>query len=118
MCSSPITLKIYKQRSFIDLSVDQRQLFKMNVLKKLNSFGGFEKPYHGLPKLKLGYHEILSFRESTGRYGRGIIAELEDEIIFLPQYMVEKIDSEDVRELNDSPEKMYLYFNGRHQTKK
>lgn len=92
-------------------------VLKMNVLKKLNS-ANFDKPYHGLPKLKRGYHEIYSFRESTGRYGRGVIAELKDEIIFLPQYMVEKLDEEDIRGLNDSPEKLFLFFNGRHPTKK
>lgn len=89
----------------------------MNVLKKLQSIN-IEKPYHGLPKLKLGYHAIHSFRESNGRYGRGIIAELKNEIIFLPQYMVEKLDQEDIRELNDSDEKLFLFFGGRHATKK
>lgn len=87
------------------------------MLKKLNSDTA-EKPYHGLPKLERGYHEVVVFRESNGRYGRGIIAELKEEIIFLPQYMVEKLDAEDLRELNDSEEKMYLYFGGRHPTKR
>lgn len=89
----------------------------MNVLKKLNTVSA-EKPYHGLPKLEHGYHEIVVFRESNGRYGRGIIAELKEEIIFLPQHIVERLDSEDIRELNDSVEKLYLYFGGRHPTKK
>lgn len=89
----------------------------MNALKKLNTPVG-EKPYHGLPKLEMGYHEIVAFRESNGRYGRGIIAELQEEIIFLPQYMVERLDVEDIRELNDSAEKLFLYFGGRHAVKK
>lgn len=89
----------------------------MNVLKKLNTIDT-EKPYNGLPKLKLGYHEIFAFRESTNRYGRGVIVELKDEIIFLPQFMVEKLDHQDIKELNDSPQKLYLYFGGKHPTKK
>lgn len=89
----------------------------MNALKKLNSYGD-DKPYLGLPQLKQGYHEVYSFRESTGRYGRSVIAELKDEIIYLPQYMGEKLDQEDIRELNDSTEKLFLFFGGRHQKKK
>lgn len=89
----------------------------MNALKKLSSVN-VEKPYYGLPKLKCGYHEIYSFRESNGRYGRGVIAELKNEIIFLPQYMVEKIDAEDIQELNDSNEKLFVFFGGRHPKKK
>lgn len=89
----------------------------MDVLKKLNSPIN-DKPYHGLPKLELGYHQVYAFRESTGRYGRGIIAELKDEIIFLPQFMVERLDEEDIRALNDSDEKLFLFFGGRHPTKK
>lgn len=89
----------------------------MEVLKKLNSTSS-DKPYHGFPKLKHGYHHVQSFRESTGRYGRGIIAELKKEIIFLPQYMVEKVDAEDIRQLNDSEEKIYLYFGGKCKSKK
>lgn len=89
----------------------------MNVLKKLNAVVE-EKPYHGLTRLKHGYHEVHSFRETHGRYGRGVIAELKNEVIFLPQYMVEKIDQEDIRELNDSTEKLFLFFGGKHETKK
>lgn len=89
----------------------------MNALKKLKS-DNFEKQYHGFPNLEHGYHEVFSFRESHGRYGRGVVAELKDEIIFLPQYMVEKIDEEDIRELNDSDEKLHLFFGGRHAKKK
>lgn len=89
----------------------------MNALKKLKSIN-IEKPYHGLPNLTPGYHEVYAFRESTGRYGRGIIVELKNEIIFLPQFMVEKLDQEDVRELNDSNERLFLFFGGRHAAKK
>lgn len=89
----------------------------MNVLKKLRTVED-EKPYHGLPKLKNGYHEVYSFRESNGRYGRGVIAELKNEIIFLPQYMVERMDQEDLRELNDSSERLFIFFGGKHETKK
>lgn len=89
----------------------------MDVLKKLNSTEN-EKPYYGLPKLQPGYHEVFSFRESHGQYGRGVIAELKNQIIFLPQYMVEKINQEDIRQLNDAIDRLFIFFGGRHPTKK
>lgn len=88
----------------------------MNALKKLE-LDSREKPYYGWPKLKHGYHEIFSFNDVNGRYGRGISVDLKDERIYLPQYMVEKLDEEDVRELNDSTEKLFLFFGGRHPVK-
>lgn len=89
----------------------------MNVLKKLNQSVS-EKPYHGLPKLSLGYHEITSFRQSYGKFGKSIIAELKREIIFLPQYLVEKLNERDIDELNASDETLYLFFDGRHKKNK
>lgn len=89
----------------------------MNVLKKLNQRDS-DKPYHGLPKLSLGYHEIVNFRQSYGKYGKSVIAELKREIIFLPQYIVEKLDGKDIDELNESDETLYLFFGGRHKKNK
>lgn len=83
----------------------------MNVLKKLND-SAFEKPYYGLPNLSRGYHEIVLFRESHGKYGRSVVAELKTEIIFLPQYLAEKIDEKDITELNESEQTLYLFFGG------
>lgn len=83
----------------------------MNALKKLSE-EHIEKPYHGFTKLRRGYHKIVTFRLSHGKYGRGIIAELKKEILFLPQYLVEKLDDEDIVELNSSEENLYLFFGG------
>lgn len=89
----------------------------MNVLQKLNSSGS-DKPYHGFTVLSRGFHEILAFRESHGKYGKGVICELNSEIIYLPQYLVEKLDGNDIEELNKCTEKLYLFFGGLHKKKK
>lgn len=89
----------------------------MNVLKKLNNAVD-EKPYNGLPKLSRGYHEIILFRTSNGKYGRSVIAELQREIIFLPQYLAGKLYDNDIEELNTCEEKLYLFFGGKHKKNK
>lgn len=89
----------------------------MNVLKKLNQIES-DKPYHGLPKLQLGYHEIFHFRESHGKYGRGVIVELRNEIIFLPQHLAERLDDKDIDELNNFYEAIFLFFGGFNEAKK
>lgn len=89
----------------------------MNALKKMNQAES-AKPYFGLPKLSLGYHEIVLFRESNGRFGRSIIAELKSEIIFLPQYLTDKLEEKDIEELNACEESLYLYFGGKHKKNK
>lgn len=76
-----------------------------------------QAPHYGWPKLKEGYHEIFSFNDVNGRYGREISVDLKYEKIYPPQYMGEKLDEEDVRELNDSSEKLFLFFGGRHPIK-
>lgn len=91
----------------------------MNALKKLKlNLAEKSKPYHGLPQLAHGYHEIVLFRPSDGQFGKGVIAELKQEIIFLPQYLVEKLDEKDIEELNECKETLYLYFGGQHEKKK
>lgn len=85
----------------------------MNVLNKLNQVS--DKPYHGLPKLERGYHEIVGFRQSKGKYGDSVIAELKFEIIYLPQYIVEQLDRKDIEQLNKCEERLYLFFGGRHK---
>lgn len=89
----------------------------MNVLKKLNQSIS-DKPYHGFPKLELGYHKIVCFRKSKGKYGESVIAELQHEVIYLPQYIVEQLDSDDIEQLNKFQETLYLFFGGRHKIKK
>lgn len=89
----------------------------MNALKKLKQAES-SKAYNGLPKLALGYHAIDTFRISNGKFGRSIIAELENEIIFLPKFLSEKLNDKDVDELNSSKEQLYLYFGGRNKINK
>lgn len=89
----------------------------MNALIKLSE-DITDKPYYGFTKLRRGYHKIVKFRQSYGKYGRRIIAELKKEIIFLPQYLAEKLDKEDIEELNESEETLYLFFGGCKKRKK
>lgn len=90
----------------------------MSALKKLSEIPS-DKPYFGFTELQHGYHKIVKFRQSYGKYGRSVIAELKKEIIFLPQYLVEKLDDEDITELNASEETLYLFFGGcKKKTKK
>lgn len=89
----------------------------MNVLKKLNQVKS-NKPYNGLPNLSRGYHKIDCFRESVGKFGRSVIAELKNEIIFLPQFISEKLNEKDIGELNSSEEPLYLFFGGLHKINK
>lgn len=97
----------------------------MNVLKKLEQVKP-NKPYHGFAKLSIGYHQIQCFRSVKNKFGKkndgsgkSILVELEDQIIFLPQYFWGKINGEDdIRELNsciDSGENIYLYFGGKQE---
>lgn len=90
----------------------------MEVLKKLNQAADGSKPYHGLPKLALGYHEIERFRETHGKFGRSVITELKNEIIFLPNYLGEKLEERDIEKLNLCEESIYLFFGGKHKKNK
>lgn len=89
----------------------------MDVLQKLDG-AEFEKPYFGFTLLARGYHKIVNFREAAGKYGRTVVAELEDEIVFLPQYLSQKLDEEDIEKLNANKESLYLYFGGWQEEKK
>lgn len=93
----------------------------MSVLKKLQEVGE-SKPYYGFSSLNIGYHKILCFRvvknkfakKKNGESGKSILVELANEVIFLPQYFMEKLNEEDIAELNSTKtETMYLYFGGR-----
>lgn len=81
----------------------------MNVLKKLQHFDE-DKPYHGFSKLSIGNHEIVSFRLTTNKYGRSVVCELTDQIIFLPQYLGQQLNEKDIHDLNACERKMYLHF--------
>lgn len=97
----------------------------MNALNKLKEIQP-NKPYRGFAKLDLGYHQILSFRIVKNKFGKkgdgsgkSILVELNAEVLFLPQYFLQKLNEEDIRELNESVEsneKIYLFFGGRTNT--
>lgn len=83
----------------------------MNALKKLLGFA----------KLNTGYHQIHCFRSVKNKFGkkadgnkRGVLIELDDQVLFLPQHFSQKITENDIVELNDSIESapLYLYFGG------
>lgn len=89
----------------------------MNVLKKLNQ-STEDKPYHGFSKLDIGNHEIVSFRATNNKFGKSVICELVDQIIFLPQYLGQQLGEQDIQELNKCEKKLFLHFGGRHDKKK
>lgn len=94
----------------------------MNALNKLKNIQP-NKPYHSFARLSEGYHKIYSFKivknkfgKKTDGCGKSILVELKEEVLFLPQYFLQKLDEEDIRELNtsiDSGEIIYLFFGGR-----
>lgn len=120
-CRKPIdVIQLFSKRS-----VNKVFLFvlKMNVLKKLEDLKP-NKLYHGFAKLSIGYHEIRCFRSVRNKFGKkggsgkSIIVELEDQILFLPQYFWQKLNENDLQELNSSIENgeyVYLYFGGKQE---
>lgn len=95
----------------------------MNALKKLEEVNP-SKLYNGFAKLTIGFHKIECFRVVKNKFGKksdgtgkSIMIELKDQILFLPQYFWQKIDEEDINELNsciNSNKNVYLHFNGKH----
>lgn len=91
-----------------------------DLLRTTNNY----KPYLGFKNLKIGNHEIISFKLIKNKFYRGgsdvakktLIAELENEIVFLPSYISDRIgySAERVAEINLEPIKKYLVFNGKH----
>lgn len=103
-------------------------ILEMEVLKKLEELVP-NKPYLGFAKLSPGYHKILCFRSVKNKYGKkgdgsknSILIELDDQVLFLPQYFNQKITGEDdIRRLNTAIEKnetIYVYFGGRDEKTK
>lgn len=94
----------------------------MNALKKLEEIVP-NKVYLGFAKLSLGYHQIHEFRSVKNKFGkkgdgsaRSILIELDDQVLFLPQYFNSKLCEADLIELNTGIEKkenVFLYFGGR-----
>lgn len=96
----------------------------MNALKKLESVQS-NKPYHGFTKLEIGYHEIQSFRFVKNKFAKKgetssktILVELEDQVIFLPQYFTQSLNEKDLNELNsliNAGDFVYFYFGGKQE---
>lgn len=95
---------------------------KMEALKKLATLKE-NKPYHGFPKLAVGYHNILNLRTVKNKFSKKgeptktILVELEKEFIFLPSYFWQKVNEKDMTDLNALIESgyntiIYLYFGG------
>lgn len=94
----------------------------MNALRKLREVQP-NKPYHGFARLNEGYHKVASFRIVKNKFGKkadgsgkSILVELADEVLFLPQYFLQTINEDDVKELNaaiGSGNTIYLFFGGR-----
>lgn len=93
----------------------------MSAFAKIQSIGA-SKPYFGFSKLNVGYHKISSFKLVKNKFDKDeskseaekkcIMLELEDEVVFLPQYFTKTICEDDIYELNTAAEPQYLYFGG------
>lgn len=96
------------------------------ILKSCGQQAG--KPYKGFPNLSIGNHKIVKFKlvrnvyheQSEGSSKRVILIELEDQILFLPQYFAVKFnnDAKKVDELNNDGIVKYLYFGGKRPSGK
>lgn len=103
----------------------------MEVFKKLEDLTSNKptnKQYLGFAKLSVGFHEILCFRYVKNKYGKksdgsnkSILIELDNEVLFLPQYFCQQLTQSDLNDLNKSinkNKKMFLYFGGRFEESK
>lgn len=100
----------------------------MNALAKLQQVSFDDsKPYHGFAKLPIGYHKILCFRTVKNKFTKkvnnesekSILVELTNEVVFLPQYFANRLNNEDIAELNSiANDAVYLYFGGRREANK
>lgn len=93
----------------------------------MSSFRGFfnVKPYHGFASLQPGKYKIIKFSMVANRFAANhpedsankttIKAELEDQILYLPNYLTEKMkeDPEMVNQINNSGIQFYLHFYGK-----
>lgn len=86
------------------------------------------KPYKGFRKLNKGYHEVelfkivdnMRFKDDDEKSGpkKCLIAELSDQILYLPEYFAREFmdHPERLRELNNEKEKTFLYFAGKRKS--
>lgn len=96
----------------------------MNALAKLRKVGE-SKPYKGFSKLDIGYHKIECFRFVSNKFAnqnssdeKSILVELEEEVVFLPQYFMKALNKDDINDLNSDDEIHYLYFGGKREANK
>lgn len=82
------------------------------------------KPYRGFSSLSLGKHRIIRFSLVPNRFAASTLTtaqktnvrvELEDQVVYLPNYIGEKLkgDQNKIDELNNSNIVFYLDFKGR-----
>lgn len=97
-----------------------------SALDLLRSFSKTEKPYYGFKKLPLGNYEIKSLRlvrnkhykkTKEGSLKQTIIAELEDQVLFLPEYFAKHMQNREdmIEEFNNSGVKNFLVFGGKRE---
>lgn len=102
----------------------------MDLLKKATNFKqAAKKPYIGFSKLPFGNHEVFNFRFVKNKLynvnakkpglERVILAELEDQVLFLPEYFARVFENDDAKlaELNKGAKK-YMYFGGKRSNEK
>lgn len=97
---------------------------KMSVLQKLADLSP-NKPYFGFTKLTIGFHQIIHFKSVKNKFDqkkgdkatKSVLAELKDQVVFLPAYISQKLSESDLRELNATIKangEIYLHFGGKH----
>lgn len=97
------------------------------ALQLLKNAGAGHKPYKGFSQLAVGNHQIFSFKLVPNKlYSKDkkttkktLIVELNEEIIFLPDYFAASINEDErkVNELNTDGIRKYLYFGGARPNK-
>lgn len=97
----------------------------MSALSILKSRGFKDsKPYRGFASLAIGNYPITKFRwvknknyneKREGSLKRVLLVELEDQVLFLPEYFARGFDDDDkkVKELNTDGVKKFLHFGGK-----
>lgn len=98
------------------------------ALELLRSIGA-GKPYYGFKNLAHGNHKIEIFRfvknknydpKDPKSLPRVLLVELEDQILFLPEYFAAGLNDDDdkIVELNTDKVIKYLYFDGKRKSGK
>lgn len=123
-------MKRYKRNRFFVESYQfssfclRKKSSEMNALKKLEDIKQ-NKPYLGFAKLSIGFHQVFNFRIVKNKFGKktdgsnkSVLAELQNQVLFLPQCFAQTLVEEDLRELNScisAQENIYVYFGGKQE---